>query len=65
MRHLQEFDSILTVVCRVTKYALFLPTREDATAVDFAELFFEHVECCFRTPRSIVTDNDSRITSEF
>ena len=65
MRHLQEFDSILTVVCRVTKYALFLPTREDATAVDFAELFFEHVECRFGTPRSIVTDRDSRITSEF
>ena len=64
-RHGQEFDSILTVVCRVTKYALFIPTREDTTAVDFAELFFEHVECRFGTPRSIVTDRDSRITSEF
>jgi hypothetical protein len=60
-----EFDSILAVVCRVTKYALFLPTREDSTAVDFAELFFEHVECRFGTPRSVVTDRDSRITSEF
>jgi len=32
---------------------------------DFAELFFEHVECRFGTPRSIVTDRDSRITSDF
>jgi transposase InsO family protein len=61
----REYNSILTVVCRVTKYALFLPTRDDTTAADFAELFFEHVECRFGSPRSIVTDRDSRITSDF
>jgi transposase InsO family protein len=61
----QEYNSILTVVCRVTKYALFIPTRDDSTAADFAELFFEHVECRFGSPRSIVTDRDSRITSDF
>ena len=63
--HGQEYDSILTVVCHATKYALFLPTREDSTAVDLAQLFFEHVECRFGTPRGVVTDRDSRITSEF
>ena len=47
------------------KYALFIPTREDSTAVNFAKLFFEHVECRFGTPRGIVTDRDSHITSEF
>ena len=46
----REYNSILTVVCRVTKYALFIPTRDDTTAADFAELFFEHVECRFGTP---------------
>jgi transposase InsO family protein len=61
----QEYNSILTIVCRVTKYALFIPTRDDTTAADFAELFFEHVECRFGSPRSIVTDRDSRITSDF
>jgi len=50
MRQGQEYDSILTVVCHVTKYALFLPTQEASTAVDFAELFFEHVECRFGMP---------------
>ena len=65
VRRGQEYNSILTVVCRVTKYALFIPTRENTTAVDFAELFFEHVECRFGTPRSIVSDRDSRITSDF
>ena len=61
----QEYNSILTIVCRVTKYALFIPTRDDTTAADFAELFFEHVECRFGTPRSVVSDRDSRITSDF
>ena len=64
-RNSQEYDSILTIVCRVTKYALFLPTREDTTAADFAELFFEAVECRFGTPRGVVSDRDSRLTSEF
>ncbi len=65
MRKDQEYDSILTIVCRATKYALFIPTREDATAVDLAELFFEHVECRFGTPQGVVSDRDSRITSQF
>src|SRR5438045_3417297 len=47
IRNGQAYDSILTIVCHVTKYALFLPTWEDATAVDFTEMFFEHVKCCF------------------
>ena len=64
-RNGQEYNSILTIVCRVTKYALFLPTREDTTAADFAELFFEAVECRFGTPRGVVSDRDSRLTSEF
>ena len=59
------YNSILTVVCCVTKYTLFLLTQEDATAVDFAKLFFEHVECCFGTPKGIVTDQDSCITLKF
>jgi hypothetical protein len=31
------------------KYALFLPSRKDVTAADFAELFFEHVGCTLRS----------------
>src|SRR5438045_3229046 len=61
----QKYNSILTIVCRVTKYALFIPTQDDANAADFAELFFEHVKCHFGTPRSIVTDCDSCITLDF
>ena len=61
----QAYNSILTIVCRVTKYALFIPTREDTTAADFAALFFRHLECFVGTPRGIVSDRDSRLTSDF
>ncbi len=60
-----EYDNILMVVCCVTKYALFLPTREDSTAVDLAQLFFEHVECHFETSRDVVINRDFHIISEF
>jgi len=47
------------------KYALFIPTRDDTTAADVAELFFEKVETVWGTPKSVVSDRDSRITSRF
>ena len=50
---------------RVIKYALFISTKDDITIVDFAELFFEYVETRFGTLWGIVTNRDSRITSDF
>ena len=44
---------------------VLIPTRADTSAADFAELFFERIECVFGTPRSVVSDHDSRITSDF
>ncbi len=61
----ESFNAILTIVDRLTKYALFIPTKDDTTAAQFAELFFEHVECRFGTPHGVVSDRDSRLTSEF
>ena len=61
----RQFNTILIVVDRLTKYAIFIPTRNNTTAVDFAELFFERIECVYSTPKGIVSDRDSRLTSEF
>ena len=61
----KAYDSILTIVYRVTKYALFISIREDTTVVDFTKLFFKHVECRFSTPIGVFTNRDSRITSGF
>jgi len=55
-------------VDRLTKYAVFIPTRDDTSAADFAQQFFEHVECRFGTSRSIVFgqrfENNFRILME-
>jgi hypothetical protein len=64
-RNGERFDTILTIIDRLTKYTLFIPTRSNTTAADFAELFFRHVECCFSTSKGIMSDRDSRIISEF
>jgi hypothetical protein len=46
----QCFNYILTIVDRLTNYALFIPSRDDTSAADFSEQFFEHVECRFGPP---------------
>ena len=60
-----KYDSILIIICHVTKYALFILTREASTAVEFAELFFEHIEYHFETPRNIMIDRDFYIILKF
>ena len=33
-----------------------IPTRTDTSAIDFARLFFENIECEYGTPTSVVSD---------
>ena len=61
----QKFNSILIIVYHIIKYVLFILTQDNSTAVNFAELFFEHVKYYFDFLRSIVTDRDSCIISDF
>ena len=61
----QKYNSILTAVCYITKYALFILTQNNFTAADFTKLFFEHVECCFDFSRNIMMNRDSCIISDF
>ena len=59
MKDDQKYNSILIIVCHITKYALFIFTCDDTTAADFVKLFFELVECHFDFLKSIVTNRDS------
>ena len=65
MKNDQKYNSILTVVCCVTKYALFILIWDDITAADFMKLFFEYIKCHFDFLRSIITDRNSHITLNF
>ena len=61
----QKYNSILIVICCVTKYTLFIFIQNDIIVADFTKLFFEHVEYYFNFSRSIITDKDFHITSNF
>ena len=58
-------DAILVVVDRYTKMAQFIPTTTDLAAPEFAALFHEKIELKYGSPKGIVSDRDSRITSKF
>lgn len=59
------FDSILVVVCRFTKMAVFVPTTVTATSQDLANLFLQHIWSKHGTPDDIVSDRGSKFVSKF
>lgn len=50
------FDSILVIVDKLTKYAMFIPTITEVDEVETAKLFFKHVVSHFSLPRQIITN---------
>ena len=61
----QVYDSILTFVDLLTKQAFFIRCREDMSAVDLAHLYIDNVYRLKGLSTFIVSDRDTRITSEF
>lgn len=61
----ETYNAILVIVCRMTKFAMFIPTQKTLRATDLAALLYEHVECRFGTPEGIISDRDKLITSHF
>ena len=62
---LQEKDSIMVVVDRLTKYAHFFPISIHYKAPQIAELFFKEVFRLHGLPRNIISDRDSKFLSLF
>lgn len=60
-----EYNSILVVVDRLTKMAVFIPTNTKMTAEDLARLFVTHVFSKHGVPDDIVSDRGSEFTSKF
>ncbi|MBW0553082.1 hypothetical protein O181_092797 [Austropuccinia psidii MF-1] len=61
----RNFDSILVVVDRFSKMAIFIPTYSKITALDLAQLFISHVFSKHGLPISIVSDRGSLFVSSF
>lgn len=60
-----KYDSILVIVCRFSKMALFIPAHSTMTAPDLAQLYLQHVFAKHGVPKTIVSDRGSEFTSSF
>jgi transposase InsO family protein len=58
-------NSVLVIVDRLTKYALYIPTRNDLTATGLADILYARVFMRFGVPEGIVSDRGSLFTSKF
>ena len=59
------YDSILVVVCRLTKMVHFIPCLSTDTAADFAKHFVDNIHRQHGLPSDIVSDRGSLFTSHF
>jgi hypothetical protein len=60
-----DFDNILVIVDKLTKYSIFIPCSTDITELETAKLFFQHVVCKFGIPKQVITDRDTRWRHDF
>ena len=59
------YDSILVVVCRLSKYAYFIPYKEASTAEELAYTFLRIIVSNHGMPQEIISDRDKLFTSNF
>lgn len=59
------FNSILVIVDRLSKQAVFIPTTDKCTAPDIAKFFVNHVFSKHGIPSHITSDRGSEFTSHF
>nr|GFC76020.1 reverse transcriptase domain-containing protein [Tanacetum cinerariifolium] len=61
----QGFDTIWVIVDRLTKFAHFLPIRENDPMDKLARLYLDRVVTRHGTPVSIICNRDGRFTPNF
>ena len=60
-----EYDSILTMVDRLTKWTYFLPCKELWSAEQLADVIYRHVASVHTWPKEWITDRDTKFASKF
>ena len=60
-----EYDSILTMVDRLTKWAYFIPYKESWSAEQLADVIYRHVASVHGWPEEWITDRDTKFASKF
>jgi len=59
-----QYDSILVIVDRLTKWAIFIPTTTTLTSAGLAELILDRLISQHGLPNAIVSDRGSKFTSK-
>ncbi|KAF8707050.1 hypothetical protein AX14_013058 [Amanita brunnescens Koide BX004] len=59
------FNYILLVICQMTNMVHIIPTRTDVTAKQVAELYVKEIVRLHGIPESVVSDWDTKFTSQF
>ena len=60
-----EYDSILIIMERLTKYMILLPFKTTGTAKELAHVFLREVVSKHGLPAEIISDRDKLFTSKF
>jgi len=60
-----SFDTILVIVDRLSKQAIFIPTHDTITSVELARLFVTHVFLKHGVPSHVTSDHGSEFVSHF
>ena len=61
----RSYDAILMFVCRLSKYAYYIPCKSTMTTEEFADIFLWVIIARHSMPKKIISDRDSRFTSKF
>ena len=60
-----EYDSILTIVDRLTKWSYFLPYKESWIAEQLADVIYRNVTSVHEWPKEWIIDRDTKFVSKF
>ena len=60
-----EYDSILVITCRFTKYEYFIPYLEVLTAEDLVYIFLKFIHSNHRLSEEIISDKNKFFISRF
>ncbi|GLB45778.1 hypothetical protein LshimejAT787_2900060 [Lyophyllum shimeji] len=60
-----KYITVLVIVNKLTKYALFILTHEELSQEGFAKIFVERVANVYSLPERIIADRDRRWSTAF
>ena len=60
-----EYNTIMTIVNRLTKYVYFVPIKEEMSAEELVYVFVKTIVGNHKIPERIISDRDKWFTSKF